>query len=305
MEDYCDPFVKQYTEPVLWTITGRCNFRCRFCCVNTPDAAMDELTHEEAIRIIDRMAKCGVRSLKISGGEPFVREDFWNLVDYSLDKGMKIEKTYTNGWLLMDSVLDQFEQRGMKPEFCVGFDGVEKHDWMRGIKGAEQAARNALIRCYLRGFPTSVEMNIHRGNTDVLRETVDVLADLGVRKIICHEVRNNDMWKRYAAGNEMSTKEYVETVLQYISEYYADGMRVDVRFEGVVDLYKGTGEYRVIDYKDEGKKGYLGWYIGPDGQIVSWKRITDDMENVWKEGYLERVRETCEGAKKRFMTYSA
>ena len=44
----------------------------------------------------------------------------------------------------------------------------------------------------------------------------------------------------------------------------------------------------------------MGWYIGPDGQIVSWKRITDDMENVWKEGYLEKVRETCVQAKEKY-----
>ena len=302
MEKDCDPCSSHNTEFVLWTITGRCNFRCRFCCVNTPDAAMDEITHEEAIRIIDRMAKCGVRSLKISGGEPFVREDFWSLVDYTLEKGMKIEKIYTNGWLLTDSVLDQFEQRGMKPEFCVGFDGVEKHDWMRGIKGAEQAARNALIRCYLRGFPTSVEMNIHRGNTDVLRETVDTLADFGVRKIICHEVRNNDMWKRYAVGNEMSTKEYVEAVLRYIPEYYADGMRVDVRFDGVVELYKG-GKYKVIDGTDNGN---ASWYIESDGRIMQRIRNLDEYGCLmWKEGYLEKVRETCVEAIKQFKAHSA
>ena len=247
MEKYCDPLDKRYTEPVLWTITGRCNFRCRHCCVNTPDPAMDELTHAEAIRMIDRMAECGVRRLQISGGEPFVREDFWMLVDHAIQKGIEIDKIYTNGWMLYDSVLDKFEQRGMKPEFCIGFDGVERHDWMRGIKGAEQAALNALRRCYLRGFPTSVEMCIHKGNVDVLQETVDVLADSGVGKIICHEVQENEVWKQYAAGNDMSTEEYVEAVLQYIPEYYADGMRIDVRFEGVVELYKGTGEYRIID----------------------------------------------------------
>ena len=302
MENYCDPLDKRCSEQVLWTITGRCNFRCRFCCVNTPDTALDEMTHLEAIQAIDRMAKCGVLSLKISGGEPFVREDFWSLVHCALEKGMKIDKIYTNGWLLTDSVLDQFEQRGMKPEFCVGFDGVEKHDWMRGIKGAEQAARNTLIRCYLRGFPTSVEMNIHRGNMDVLRETVDTLADFGVRKIICHEVRNNDMWKRYAAGNEMSTKEYVEAVLRYIPEYYADGMRVDVRFEGVVELYKG-GKYKVIDGTDHGN---TSWYIDSDGQVMQRIRNLDECGRLmWKEGYLEKVRETCEGAKKRFATHSA
>ena len=272
MEKYCDPLDKRYTEPVLWTITGRCNFRCRHCFMNTPDAAMDELTHAEAIRMIDRMAECGVRHLQISGGDPFVREDFWMLVDHAIQKGIEIDKIYTNGWLLYDSVLDKFEQRGMKPEFCIGFDGVEQHDWMCGVRGAEQAALNALRRCYLRGFPTSVEMRIHKGNVDVLRETVDVLADSGVGKIICHEVRKNDVWKQYAAGNDMSTEEYIEAVLQYIPEYYADGMRIDVRFEGAVELYKGTGEYRVID----------------DGCAVP-----------------EKVMAVCEGAKKRFTTHSA
>ena len=70
----------------------------------------------------------------------------------------------------------------------------------------------------------------------------------------------------------MSTEEYVEAVLQYIPEYYADGMRIDVRFEGVVELYKGTGEYRVID----------------DGHAVP-----------------EKVRAVCEGAIKQFIMHSA
>ena len=302
MEKDCDPYSSHNTESVLWTITGRCNFRCRFCCVNTPDAAMDEMTHEEAIQSIDRMAKCGVRSLKISGGEPFVREDFWSLIDHALAKGLKIEKIFTNGWLLLDSTLDEFEARSMKPEFCVGFDGVERHEWMRGMKGSEQAALNALRRCYLRGFPTSVEMNIHRGNTDVLRKTVDILADSGVRKIFCHKVRNNDMWQHYACGNDMTAKEYIEAVLRYIPAFYADGMRVDMRFDGVVELYKG-GKYKVLDGTD---KGNTSWYIDSDGQIMQRIRNLDEYGCLmWKEGYLEKVRETCEEAKKGFTSHSA
>ena len=302
MEENCDPYSKQENESVLWTITGRCNFRCRFCYVNTPDAAMDEMTHEEAIRSIDRMAERGVKGLKISGGEPFVREDFWQLVDHALKKGIGIEKIFTNGWLWMDGILDQFEERGMKPEFCVGFDGVERHDWMRGMKGAEQAALNALRCCYIRGFSTSVEMNIHRGNTDVLRETVDMLADSGVGKIYCHKVRDNEMWQRYSCGNDMTAKEYMDAVLQYIPEYYADCMRIDLRFDGVVELYKG-GKYRVIDGTDHGN---ASWYIESDGQIMQRIRNLDEYGRLmWQEGYLEKVRNTCEEARQRFTSHSA
>ena len=95
----------------------------------------------------------------------------------------------------------------------------------------------------------------------------------------------------------MSTKEYVEAVLRYIPEYYADGMRVDVRFEGVVELYKG-GKYRVIDGTDHGN---TSWYIDSDGKIM--QRICNLDEYgclMWKEGYLEKVRETCEEAREKY-----
>ena len=87
-----------YICDVNWTITGRCNFRCRHCELNTPDAAMNEMTHEEAVRVINRIAECGVQRLQLAGGDPFVREDFWSLVDYALKKGIKVSKIYTNGW---------------------------------------------------------------------------------------------------------------------------------------------------------------------------------------------------------------
>ena len=293
-----------YICDVSWTITGRCNFRCRHCELNTPDAAMNEMTHEEAVRVIDRMAECGAQRLHLAGGEPFVREDFWSLVDYALEKGIKIEKIHTNGWMLTESVLDKFERRGIKPEFCVSFDGVDRHDWIRGIKGAEQAALNALKRCYIRGFRTSVEMNLHRGNVDVLRETVDVLADAGVGKILCREIKDNDMWKRYAAGNEMTAEEYLEAVLRYIPAYYADGMRIDIRFDGIVEMYKGSGEYSVIDGNDEGG-GCAERHIGRDGEIVLQKRTVYNTEKMWNEKELQKVRNACAEAKKRFTTHSA
>ena len=296
MEQYCCPFENRHIERVCWAITGKCNFRCRHCGFNTPDAAMSEMTYEEAIRFVDQMADCGVRYLELTGGEPFVREDFWLLVDHIIEKGIKIEKIHTNGWMLMDSILDKFEQYGVKPEFCVGFDGVERHDWLRGLKGAEQAALNALRRCYLRGFPTSVEMCIHRGNVDVLRETVDVLADSGVGRIVCHPIADNNDWNHYAAGNNMSDSEYVEAVLKYIPEYYLDGMRIDVLFEGVVELYKGTVEYRVIYEGDTNGSLNNKCYITPDGKMTTYQQLVC----LLQENNLEKVHEVCDEAIRKY-----
>ncbi len=386
-EQYYYHYNNRYLHDIYWSITGKCNFRCKHCYINAPDAAMGEMTHKEAISVIDQMVECGVYHLIVSGGEPFVRSDFWSLMDYALEKGIKVDQVYTNGWMLTDSMLDKFEQRGMKPEFSISFDGVDWHDWMRGINGAEQAALNALRRCYLRGFPTNVEMCIHKGNAESIRETVDVLLDSSVGSIKFSEVSNTDLWKKHAAGNDMTTAEYFDAVLNYIPYFYEDGMPMNLLFGGVVELYKHSTEYWPVAEYHDGTESCLDRYIcgavrnscylAPDGRLLPCmpiaavpdqsmfpkvqeiglqaalkesvymefaKRKVKDLIEVcktcrecpyhlhcgggcratavmegeknlmgpdphrclmWKGGYLEKLRDVCDGAIRKFTTHSA
>ena len=279
-EQYYHHYDNRFFKEVYWSITGRCNFRCRHCYINAPDAAMGEMTHEEAIRVIDQMAECGIYHLLISGGEPFVRKDFWSLVDYALEKGIRVDQVYTNGWMVNNTLLDKFEERGMKPEFSISFDGLDWHDWMRGVRGAEQAALNALKYCYLRGFPTNVEMCVHRGNADpeIIRETIDVLADCGTGRIKFSEVSGTELWIKNADGNAMSTREYIEAVLRYLPYYFKDGMPMNLLFGGVVTLYKGSTDYAPVAEFGDGSEGCLNHficgavrsscYLAPDGRML-------------------------------------
>ena len=169
-EQYYKYYHNRYVERVFWSVTGRCNFRCRHCYMDAPDAALGELSTEEAFDLIDQMAECGVQNVDITGGEPFVRKDFWQLVDRILSHKMVINQVYTNGWLLDDSILDKFESRGLKPEFSISFDGVGWHDWMRGVPGAEEAALRAFDLCKKRGFYATASVCIHRGNVFCRRQ---------------------------------------------------------------------------------------------------------------------------------------
>ena len=277
-EQYYYHYDNRHIKHVYWSITGRCNFRCRHCYLNAPDAEMGEMTHEEAIGIIDQMADCGVFKLLISGGEPLVRKDFFSLVDHALEKGIRISQIYTNGWLLTDKLLDEFDRRGIKPEFSISFDGVGWHDWMRGIKGAEQAALDAICRCEARGFATAVEMCIHRGNADTIRESINVLAETGTRSIKCCEVSNTELWRKHAEGNEMTTREYNDAILRYIPYFFEDGMPINVLFGGIVHLYKHSTDYDLVAEFDEGTEKCLNrhicgavrssCYIAPDGRLL-------------------------------------
>ena len=53
MEKDCDPCCSHNTETVLWTITGKCNFRCRHCFMSAPHAAEGEPTFEELMQMLN------------------------------------------------------------------------------------------------------------------------------------------------------------------------------------------------------------------------------------------------------------
>lgn len=283
-DQYYKYYHNRYTGRVFWSVTGRCNFRCRHCYMDAPDAALGELSTEEALALIDQMAECGVLQVDITGGEPLVRGDLWMLIDRILSHKMVIKQLYTNGWLLNESVLDEFEKRGLKPEIAVSFDGVGWHDWMRGIPGAEEAALRALKLCQERGFPGSVGMCIHRGNMDALPRTVEVLRKAGVTDIKTANIDETDLWRCHSEGNGLTWPEYVEAMLPYINWYYEAGRPVECLELGGVARMRQNGpcEACVREYdgteacKDSYLCGAVRWscYITPEGRLLPCMPMT-------------------------------
>ena len=142
-------------EMAQWSITGKCNYRCRHCFMYAPDAVMGEPTYEQCRKIMDELEECGIDKVSLTGGEPLVRRDFWKLVDELRDRGIGITAVYTNGKLLDDAFFRELDARKMHPAFQTSFDGVGWHDWLRGIPGAETAALDAFRRCREHGCITS------------------------------------------------------------------------------------------------------------------------------------------------------
>jgi sulfatase maturation enzyme AslB (radical SAM superfamily) len=56
-----------------WSITGRCNYRCRHCYMSAPEAGFGELPHEQCLSIVQQLADAGVYRVSLTGGEPLVR----------------------------------------------------------------------------------------------------------------------------------------------------------------------------------------------------------------------------------------
>ena len=94
----------RYKRDVHWSITGRCNYKCKHCLVSAPHAKFGHPTTAQLLRLVEQMASCGIASVSITGGEPLIREDFWQIVDALVEHGIGIGAVFSNGYLVNDAL---------------------------------------------------------------------------------------------------------------------------------------------------------------------------------------------------------
>lgn len=222
----------RYIRTAHWSITGKCNYRCKHCYMSAPDAKLGELSHETVMDIIDQLGKCGIMNVSLTGGEPLVRRDFMEIVDALLERDIRITQIYSNGKLVTDQLLDALLERGIRPEFNMSYDGAGYHDWLRGIPGAEEIVKDAFIRCHEKGFPTGAEMCLFGENNHTLLESVKNLAEWGCTHVKITPVSNVGAWKDGGYGEAMTPKDLYELYMDFLPGYYESGMPLAIQLGG-------------------------------------------------------------------------
>ena len=227
-------YPNRFMESAHWSITGRCNCKCRHCFLSAADGRYGELSHEDIMKIANDLGDCGVLRCSITGGEPLVRPDFWEIIDALIERGIGISQIYSNGLAINERLLDGFEKRGLHPEFNMSFDGVGYHDWLRGIDGAETAVRRAFEMCRERGFPTGAEMCLWKENAHTLCESVNYLASVGCRSLKTNPVADTGAWREggYAGKHGLGEEETNAIYLEYLEDFYRDLPEIHLHLGG-------------------------------------------------------------------------
>ena len=277
-------FDNRFVERVIWSVTGCCNYRCRHCYMDAPEGVLGQLSTERALEIVDEIAECGILRVHITGGEPLIRPDFWQIIDRFLFHKIYVQVIFTNGALLTDRLLDGFEKRGMKPQFSISFDGLGWHDWMRGKNGAEGLALSAMKRAIARGHIVNASICVHRGNLPVLWQTIEKLAGLGVKKVSCSGISDSELWQEKGKGFHLSRIELLEGFISLIPEFFQADMPVDLMLGQVIVLKRGSLRYQIAAelFSDtiDCRNCYLcedarfASYIAPNGQLLPCLPLT-------------------------------
>lgn len=126
-ESHKDVFVapeKRFFKSIFWNWTHECNYRCGYCYLSSGEPYENELNTQEAKQAIDKMAEADVRTIVLGGGEPLIRKDSKELIDYIYDNGFEI-KMCTNGYLLDKEMLDFLTNRNVVG-LQIAFEGTTK-----------------------------------------------------------------------------------------------------------------------------------------------------------------------------------
>lgn len=215
---------------VVWNMTRTCNLRCLHCYSNSDDRLYeDELTTAEAKRFIDQLAEFKVPVILFSGGEPLLRNDFFELAAYAVEKGIRATIS-TNGTLITPVVAKQIKKIDIG-YVGVSLDGIgHNHDRFRGRKGAFDAALAGIRACRSAGVRVGLRFTINRHNYLQLTEIFKLIEEENIPRVCFYHLvysgRGSKM--RDEDLSHAETRQVMDLIINKTLDFYHRGMDKEI-----------------------------------------------------------------------------
>ena len=152
-------------------LTYRCNHRCLFCsCPWESDETYKkaELKAEEWFSVIDVLMENGVSAFTLTGGEPLMREDLMQIIEYILQKGASLNMI-SNGRKIDDDFLDYIAKK--KISICISIPGIETFVEHTGIDNVQHVL-SLFEKTKIRGIQATANIAVTKKNLPELYENI-------------------------------------------------------------------------------------------------------------------------------------
>ncbi|MDQ5905853.1 MAG: heme d1 biosynthesis protein [Pseudomonadota bacterium] len=165
---------------VIWNLIRRCNLTCKHCYSISADKDFPgELTAEEIYGVMDDLKGFRVPVLILSGGEPLLRPDIFDIAKRAKAMGFYVGLS-SNGTLIDDSNIDQIAECDFN-YVGVSLDGIkETHDKFRRMDGAFEASLAGIRRCRDLGLKIGVRFTMTQDNAHDLPGLLKLVEDEGI-----------------------------------------------------------------------------------------------------------------------------
>ncbi len=199
---------------IAWESTQRCNLNCVHCrCSSDMDAAVGDFNTQEAFKMIDDICEVSKPVMVLSGGEPLLRKDIFEIAQYGTDKGLRMCMA-TNGTLITDEVCAKMKAADIKM-VSLSLDGstAEIHDDFRACPGAFDGVVRAAETLTRHGIKFLINSSFTKRNQKDIGATFKVAKELGATAwymfMIVPTGRGEDIM------NELVSKEDYEEILTW------------------------------------------------------------------------------------------
>ena len=150
---------------LAWETTRRCNLACLHCRAAAGSGPYpDELSTDEGKKLLDDLASLGQVVVILTGGEPLLRDDIFDLAAYGNGLGHRMVMA-VNGTLLTPAIAARLKAAGIQ-RLSISIDGAtaESHDRLRAVHGAYAGALSGIAACQEAGLPFQINTTVTRAN---------------------------------------------------------------------------------------------------------------------------------------------
>jgi radical SAM protein with 4Fe4S-binding SPASM domain len=240
---------------IAYNCTQRCNLRCLHCYSSSGAnlSLADELTTDEAKRLLSQLAEVNCPAVLFSGGEPLLRNDLFELLAEA--KRLKLRTVIsTNGTLLDSKTAGKLSDVGVS-YVGISIDGSEEfHDSFRQAKGSFKAALSGIENCKKAGLKTGLRFTITKANSDQVPVVFDIAASTNVRRICFYHLIRTGRAK--TLEDQLLTAERTRAVLDVIikktNEYAKKGFVDEVLTVG----NHADGPYLLVRMQKEKNRNF-------------------------------------------------
>jgi Fe-coproporphyrin III synthase len=216
---------------IVWNMTKQCNLLCAHCYA---DATLnknvnDELTTEEGKKLIDSLAEFKVPVLLFSGGEPLIRKDIFELIEYTIASGIK-PTISTNGTLIDKKCAEKFKKLGVT-YVGISLDGIpETHNKLRGVNNSFESAVAGIRACVDAGVRVGLRYTMHKNNYKDLPFIFDLMEKEQIPRICFYHLVCSGRGK--SIKNEELSVENKRSLMNMImdkAKYFSDkGLKKEI-----------------------------------------------------------------------------
>jgi len=215
---------------VVWNITRACNLRCVHCYNDSGNGrAEDELSTKEAKQVLEDLAEFGVPSVLFSGGEPLLRKDLFELMDYARRLRLRTVIS-TNGTVITEDVARDMQGVGVS-YVGISLDGVGvMNDRFRGVEGAFDKAVEGIRNCQSAGVRIGLRLTLTQRNIEDLEALFGFFARENIERACFYHlvasgrggnISNEDL-------THAQTRRAVEMILAKTKGFKESGRRTDI-----------------------------------------------------------------------------